>query len=283
MAILRKGSHAPGLHDRMPIASATKWVTAAIIMRLVDLGTLALTDSPGKFLSWWRPLVGQDMRANVTLHHLLSMTSGLAAKATRPCTFGAASLDECARDVYHDYAPQRNASGPVMPAPGVAFAYSGNHLVVAAAMAEAATGKPFQQLFEDLVGRRLLLRDKPLFATAEYGMANVQGAEGAQVGGGVREPESRRQGSSPIPPPRPPLPPPRPQQPPPGIQGVRPQMAVGGSGSVYSSWVGAQEKPAALDVSGGLLISPSDYARYACNLAIRLYMLMFVQYECAQL
>ena len=114
-------------------------------------------------------------------------------------------------------------------------------------------------------------------------MASLQGAEGAQVGGGVREPESRRQGSSPIPPPQPPLPPPRPQQPPPGIQGVGPQMAVGGSGSVYSSWVGTQEKPAALDVSGGLLISPSDYARYACNLAIRLYMLMFVQYECAQL
>ena len=58
MAILRKGALAPGIHSRMPIASATKWVTAATVMLLVENGTLALSDPPSKFLPWWSAAVG---------------------------------------------------------------------------------------------------------------------------------------------------------------------------------------------------------------------------------
>jgi len=44
----------------------------------------------------------------------------------------------CARLVFEDNAPAANRSRS--PAVGSDFVYSGNHLVVAAAMAEAATG-----------------------------------------------------------------------------------------------------------------------------------------------
>jgi len=53
MIVLRKGNMAPGLASRMPIASATKWVTAATLMRLVENGTLALADKPSKYLPWY--------------------------------------------------------------------------------------------------------------------------------------------------------------------------------------------------------------------------------------
>ena len=143
MAILRKGAMAPGIHSRMPIASATKWVTAATVMLLVENGTLALSDPPSKYLPWWRAAgAAGDERGRVTLHHLLSMTSGLARPGTLNCTRGATRLEDCARAVYRTNAPSAAAGASVQGAVAVGdeFAYSGNHLVVAAAMAEAATG-----------------------------------------------------------------------------------------------------------------------------------------------
>jgi len=167
MIVLRKGNMAPGLASRMPIASATKWVTAATLMRLVENGTLSLADKPSKYLPWWNPTTRpSDKRAQVTLHHLLSMTSSLTSKPTHACTRGAASLEGCARLVFEDNAPAANRSRS--PAVGSDFVYSGNHLVVAAAMAEAATGSTFQRLFEELVARRLLFKDEAIYATADF-------------------------------------------------------------------------------------------------------------------
>jgi len=44
----------------------------------------------------WNPTTRpSDKRAQVTLHHLLSMTSSLTSKPTHACTRGAASLEGC--------------------------------------------------------------------------------------------------------------------------------------------------------------------------------------------
>lgn len=59
-------------------ASTSKWVTAAVIMQLVDSGLLSLTDTPNTFLSQdeW-PMPARDPLSGLTLAQLLSFTSGL--------------------------------------------------------------------------------------------------------------------------------------------------------------------------------------------------------------
>ena len=56
----------------IPIASASKWLTAATIMTLVDEGKLALDDSVAKYLPEFKGGKGK-----VRVRHLLSHTTGL--------------------------------------------------------------------------------------------------------------------------------------------------------------------------------------------------------------
>ena len=74
----------------MPIASASKWLTAALVMTFVDEGRLTL-DTPVADLL---PGFG-GAKAAVTVRHLLSHTSGLVADACVYATMG--STASCKR------------------------------------------------------------------------------------------------------------------------------------------------------------------------------------------
>ena len=122
----------------VPIASGSKWLSAATVMTLVDDGTLSL-DEP---ISTYVPqLVGKP--GTITLRQLLSFTSGLIDDDRIPCTKDPdiTQLD-CAKVVL--------AAG-VVHEPGAAFRYGGQHLYVAGSIAEYVTGVPFAQLFHDRI------------------------------------------------------------------------------------------------------------------------------------
>lgn len=122
----------------VPIASASKWLSAATIMTLVDDGTLAL-DEP---ISTYVPGLKAKTR-DITLRQLLSFTSGLVDGDRIPCTGDAnAKQLACAQAVL--------AAG-VVHEPGAAFRYGSQHLYVAGAIAEYVTGVPFAQLFHDRI------------------------------------------------------------------------------------------------------------------------------------
>eukprot|EP00959_Pyramimonas_sp_CCMP1952_P035964 753029-Pyramimonas_sp.AAC.1 len=59
-----KGSSAVSLQQNIPVASASKWVSTALIMKLVSEGFLALTDRPQQYLPFW---AASDARGNITL------------------------------------------------------------------------------------------------------------------------------------------------------------------------------------------------------------------------
>jgi len=120
-------------YTTVPLASATKWLSAATILTLVDDGTLALEDPVSKYL----PYFSGDKRA-ITLRQLLSHTSGLPSE--HPCMFQAElTLDECAR---------RIATLDLLAPPGTQFNYGGAAFTVAGRMAEAASDLPWRALFE---------------------------------------------------------------------------------------------------------------------------------------
>jgi CubicO group peptidase (beta-lactamase class C family) len=114
-------------------ASTSKWVSAAVILDLVDQGKLSLTDEASDYLPFWEA-------PGVTLAHLLSFTSGFS-KEPLCLNLPNADFAECVQNAYE-------ANVDIAPAPGTAFDYSSVHLQVAGSMAVRATGASgFAELF----------------------------------------------------------------------------------------------------------------------------------------
>ena len=138
----QKGAQGPATAS--PIASASKLYSSAAIMRLVEAGVMNLDDRPQRYLSFWTTNPA-DARSQVTLQQLLSFTSGFNRPENNSSgciTDATTTLAACAREI-HDVGLET--------APGAAFSYGPDHLQIAGAMAEAATGKPWAVLFREQV------------------------------------------------------------------------------------------------------------------------------------
>lgn len=132
----------------VPIASASKWLSAAVIMSLVDDGTIGL-DEP---LALYLPAFGDAPLNQITFRQCYSHTSGLPGYSDcNPCLAdGSSTLQQCAADI---------AAGGLLAAPGSAFCYGGCSMQAAAAAAEIAAGTPWNTLFTERVIAPLLLQD----------------------------------------------------------------------------------------------------------------------------
>ena len=111
--------------------SASKLVSAVILMRLVEQGYLALSDQPQSYIGAW-PIGAADPLSGMTLAHLLSFTSGLTED---PACLNAGNSDfeDCVLAV----ASANAGNGSV---PGQAFFYDSAHQQVAGLMAVRARG-----------------------------------------------------------------------------------------------------------------------------------------------
>jgi len=136
---------------RFGVASGSKTFTAVIVLRLVERGVLSLSTPVREWLGDDLPLVAPE----VTLEHLLTHTSGIGDY-----------LDEEALepDAYimtrplHQYLTTEDllpdlADHPQVSAPGSTFVYNNGGFVVAALVAERATGSSYADLVErEVVG-----------------------------------------------------------------------------------------------------------------------------------
>jgi CubicO group peptidase (beta-lactamase class C family) len=133
-----------GVDAQLPIASASKWLTAATVLAVVDEGKLSL-DAP---ISTWLPTV-QGEAASLTIRQLLSQTSGLAGSV--------ADLYDLRQDARITLAQsaQEVTARPLAHRPGQVFVYGGPGFQVAGAVVEAVTGKRWNQIFEEKIARPL--------------------------------------------------------------------------------------------------------------------------------
>ncbi len=121
---------------RIPIASASKWLSALVLARLVEKGQLQWQDTVGE----WIPDAPIDKRA-ITLAQLFSHTSGLPGNESTSCLANRfITLDNCASQILN-----LNLEST----PGSSFSYGGNSMQVAGRLAEIASGKNWNQLFYD--------------------------------------------------------------------------------------------------------------------------------------
>lgn len=127
----RRFSYSRGLsseNTRYRSASTSKMVTAAIILWLVEQGTMALDDNPQDYLNFW-PSLGNH--ANIELRHLLNFTSGLTDEPL--CiNLPNASFVTCVEAILEN--------NPMITVPGEVYHYNSTHMQVAGLMAVEATG-----------------------------------------------------------------------------------------------------------------------------------------------
>ena len=122
-----------GPTTREPIASASKWVSALVLARLVERGALRWDSTVGE---WW-PEVAADKRG-ITLAQLFSHTSGLAGEESGCIGNAMTTLQACAAQIL---------AAPLARTPGSTFSYGGLSMHVAGAMVERATGRTWDTLF----------------------------------------------------------------------------------------------------------------------------------------
>lgn len=123
---------------RQLIASCSKWLSAAVLMSLVDEGKIKLTDSVGKFL----PIFTTYHKGNITIAQLFSHTSGLPGNSSyesNVLTTLALAVDGIAKNVPLDHAP------------GSTFYYGGVSMQVAGRICEVVSGKDWKTLAAEKV------------------------------------------------------------------------------------------------------------------------------------
>lgn len=154
---------------RVAIASASKLVSGVTIFRLIDAGYLSLDSTTGELLGW------QGEKGTITLRHLLSFTSGLNPE--HACTYRPdVPLAECVGAISQE---------DLLAPPGTRFDYGSTHLHVAALMAEVATGRDWNEIFDQQIR-------VPLGLPAEFAYySRPRQAEGLQpinplLAGGMR-------------------------------------------------------------------------------------------------
>ncbi|MCB5163967.1 beta-lactamase family protein [Streptomyces bambusae] len=142
----------PHVDDHMRIASIAKAFSGAVALKLVDKKLLSLDDTIGEVL----PEQPEDWHG-VTLRQLLQHTSGLP-----DYSHSEAFLDILRADPRHVFDSRKLldfvAEEPLLFQPGRLYEYSNSDNIAVALMAEAVTGKRYEDLLKELVYRPLGLR-----------------------------------------------------------------------------------------------------------------------------
>ena len=142
------GSHGPD--QVIPIASASKWLSGAVIMGLVDDGLLSLDDQVSKYL----PEFSGD-KSGITIRQLFAHTSGLPPEAGCRNDKRATTLQRCVNSV---------AGLQLRAAPGEEFFYGGLSMHVGGRIAEIVTGKSWNELFIERIASPLGMSQTDFFA-----------------------------------------------------------------------------------------------------------------------
>jgi CubicO group peptidase (beta-lactamase class C family) len=142
-------------------ASTSKWVTAAVLLELVDRGELALDTTAHALIPFWTETA-------VDLRDLLSFTSGFAEE---PLCINLPGADyaECTEAMY-------DASAATAAAPGTEYEYSSTHMQAAGLMAMLATDSTWAEIFAGFQART------GLFPTAAY---DLPSATNPRLAGGM--------------------------------------------------------------------------------------------------
>lgn len=164
------------------LASVSKPLVTAAAMRLIERGVIALDQPVTRWLPDFQPALPDGTRPDITLHQLLTHTSGLSYGFLEPedsayHRLGVSDgLDQPGRAMGDNL--NRLARAPLAFAPGTAWRYSLGIDVIGAVL-QAATGKTLDAILRDEVTGPLGLADTG-FSVIDRTRLAVPYADGAQ-------------------------------------------------------------------------------------------------------
>ena len=126
-----------------PIASCSKWLTAALVMTFVDEGKLKLDDRIDKFI----PFFDNYMKGYITIRNCLSHTTGVEADKPGLVGFLGRKKYETLEEEVNSFASKRQ----IISNPGKDFAYSMVGMNTAGRAVEIVSKKTFNKMMLDRV------------------------------------------------------------------------------------------------------------------------------------
>lgn len=133
------------------LGSITKQFTASLILQLVEQGKIRLDGKVSDYLPDYR----KDTGAKITIHHLLSHTSGVPNYTAAPGFFESVSRNPFKVDDF----VKKYASGDLEFEPGAKFSYSNSGYFLLGAIVEKVTGKPYEQVLKEKITEPLGMKN----------------------------------------------------------------------------------------------------------------------------
>ena len=150
----------------MPLASATKTMSAAVLMSLVDQGLLQLDDPVGMYLPEY---AAPSPLSQITLRHCFAHTSGLPVLHQAATNDPSITLRQAATNI---------SNLPLLFTPGTKFQYGNVSMHIAGAVCEVVTGLSWEDLFNQQIGTPLGMTSTDYFYFAVSNNPRI--ADGAQ-------------------------------------------------------------------------------------------------------
>jgi CubicO group peptidase (beta-lactamase class C family) len=136
---------------RFRLGSITKQFTSMLIMQLVEQGKLKLDGKITEYLPDYR----KDTGDRVTVHHLLTHTSGIPSYTDQPGFFPNVSRNPYKVGEF----VTKHASGDLRFEPGSKFAYNNSGYFLLGAIIEKVTGKTYEEVLKEKIFDPLGMKD----------------------------------------------------------------------------------------------------------------------------
>ena len=133
-----------------PIGESSQWLTAALVLMLVDEGKISLDDNIGKYL----PIFPKWMKGYITLRHCLANTTGIEADKSGAGKLFQKSKFATLEEEVNYYAEKR----AIAQNPGTWFQYNQMGSNIAGRVLEVLTKKKFDRLIQEKLLRPLNMR-----------------------------------------------------------------------------------------------------------------------------
>lgn len=133
------------------LGSITKQFTAVVVLQLVDEGKISLDGKISDYLPYYR----QDTGKRVTIHHLLTHSSGIPDYTALPVFDSEISRNPFGIVEFI----KKYCSGDLEFEPGSRFNYSNSGYFILGAVIEKASGKPYEQMLEEKIFRPLGMKN----------------------------------------------------------------------------------------------------------------------------
>ena len=138
-------------NTKFRIGSITKQFTSMLIMQLVQDGKIQLDEKITHYLSDYR----KDTGSRVTIHHLLTHTSGIPSYTSRPDFFRDISRTPYTVDAFI----KKYCSDSLTFEPGSSYSYNNSGYFLLGAIIEKITGKKYEDVLKENILTPLGMKD----------------------------------------------------------------------------------------------------------------------------